>query len=113
MGGVGEELVKIIAGGIVQGESGNLFELAVWIFELALFELGLRCKNALFCRGQDTIEPPKDRQRQDYVLVFAAFECVADQVGDTPKEAYDFAMIQELVSRSCYFHKQKSARVWE
>ena len=96
MGRIGQELFEIVAGGTVKGETGGLAELGVEVLELFVLELALGFEDFRLGRGQDAIKPPQDRERKDHVLVFAALERVADEVGDTPDETDDFAMVQGL-----------------
>ena len=98
VGRIGQELFEIVAGGVVKGEAGGLAKLGVGVFELLVGELVLGFEDLLLGRGQDAVEPPQDRKRQDHVLILAAFERVADEVGDTPDEADDFAMVQSISS---------------
>ncbi len=43
--------------------------------------------------GEDAIEPTKNGEREDDVLVLAALEHIADQIGDAPNEAYDLTVV--------------------
>ncbi len=62
------------------------------VFDFALIAcLGL--KNFLFRRREHAIETAQDSERQYYILIFASFEGVADQIRDTPEKADDFAMV--------------------
>jgi len=55
--------------------------------------LGLFGQHLLLGFCQHTIEPAQHRERQDHVLILAALEGVADQVGDAPEEADDLVVV--------------------
>jgi hypothetical protein len=97
---VGEELLEVVAGGVVEGEARDLPELRVEVLELLALQLGLLAEDLLLGVGEYAIETAQDRERQDDVLVLAALEGVADEVCDTPKEADDFAMVHCVRSPS-------------
>src|SRR5207247_1005969 len=67
--------------------------LQVQVLELALV-FRLRLEHFDFRRRKDAVEPAQYREWQDHVLILASFEGVADEVGDTPEEAHDLAMVQ-------------------
>jgi hypothetical protein len=46
--------------------------------------------------GQHAVETAQDGQRQNDVLVPAAPEGVADEVGDSPEKAHDLAMVHPI-----------------
>ena len=92
VGRVGEELVEVVAGGVVEREAGRLAELRVEVLELLALELRLALEHLLLGGGEHAVEPPQDRERQDDVLVLAALERVADEVRDAPEEADDLAV---------------------
>ena len=91
-GGVGQELVEVVAGRVVERESGGLPEQGVEIVDLAA-EPGLDLQHPRLGGGQHRVEPAQHGQRQDHVLVLAAFEGVADQVRHAPEEADDLAVV--------------------
>ena len=61
-------------------------------------QLSLPREHLLLRVGQHAVESAQDGQRQDNVLVLAALERVADQVGDAPEEADDLAVVHVLLS---------------
>ena len=61
-------------------------------------QLGLPLKYVLPRGSQDTIEPAQHGQRQDDVLVLAALEGVPNQVGYTPNEADNLAVIHRVIA---------------
>src|ERR1019366_4282208 len=90
---VGEQLLEVVARGVVEGEAGDPSKLWVEVLELLAAQLCLLGKHLFLGIGEHAIEPTEDRKRQDYVLVFPALEGVTDQVGDAPKELDDLAMV--------------------
>ena len=90
---VGEELLEVVAGRVVEGEAGDLPQLRVEVLELLTAQLGLLPEDLLLCGGQDAVESPQDGERKDDVLILAALEGVADEVRDTPEEADDLAVV--------------------
>ena len=92
VGGVGEELPEVVAGGVVEGESGSAPELRVEVLDLALVS-GLDLQHLPLGGSQHAIEPAQDGERQDHILVLAALEGVADQVRYAPDEADDLAVV--------------------
>ena len=89
---VGEELLEVVPRRVVEGEPRRLAKLAPRILELAL-ELGLGLQDLDLGRGQHAVEPAENGERQDDVLVLAALEGVAHEVGDAPEEADDLAVV--------------------
>lgn len=47
--------------------------------------------------GENAFEPAQHSERENHVLLFAALEGVADQVGEAPEEGDDFGVIQGSV----------------
>ena len=99
---VGEELVEVVARGVVEREPRDLPQLWVEVLELLALQLGLLGQHLLLGAGQHAVETAQDGERQDDVLVMAAPEGVADQVGDAPEEADDLAMVHAVRSRSSH-----------
>jgi hypothetical protein len=89
---IGQELVEVVAGGVVEGEARGAAELAARILQLPL-EPAFRLQDAGLGRGQDAVEAAEHGERQDDVLVLAALEGVADQIRHTPQEADDLAVV--------------------
>lgn len=46
----------------------------------------MRLKHSLLRRSEHTVNPTQHSEWQDDILVFAAFECVTDEVGNRPDE---------------------------
>lgn len=65
----------------------------VLVFGIGLQDLGLG-------RRQDAIKAAQDGEGQDDVLIFAALERVPDEVGHTPDETDDFAVIHSVPLRA-------------
>ena len=84
IGSVGDQLVEIVERGVVEGETGGDAELPVEVLQPPVLELRLPRQHLLLGSGQHAVEPAQHRQRQNDVLVLAAPESVANQVGDTP-----------------------------
>ena len=57
------------------------------------FKLRLRPQNLFLCWRKHAVEPTQNGHRQNYVLVLAALEGVAEEVCHTPKETDDLAMV--------------------
>ena len=92
VGRVGEQFLEVVAGRVVEGESGGAPKQWVEVLEFAP-ESGLDFQHLWFRRGQHAVEPAQHGERQDHVLVLAAFEGVADQVRHAPNEAGDLAVV--------------------
>src|SRR6266850_7578958 len=92
MGRVCEELLEVVPGRVVEGESRDLPKLRIKVLELLASQLCLLTEHSLLGISQHAVQTSQDRERKDHVLVLAALEGVADQVRDTPKKADDFAM---------------------
>jgi len=91
--GVRQQLLEVVAGGVVEGETRDLPELRVEVLELLAPQLGLLAEHLLLGTGEHAVEAAQDRERQDHVLVLAALEGIADEVRNAPQEAHDFAMV--------------------
>ena len=97
---VGEELVEVVAGGVVEREARDPAELRVEVLELLAPKLGLFRQHLLLRAGQHAVQAAQDGERQDDVLVLAALEGIADEVRDAPEEADDLAMVHCVRSPS-------------
>lgn len=100
---IGKKFLKIVARGVVEGETGSAAELRVNVLQLPL-ELSDRLKNFLFRWREHAVEASEDRERQDNVLILTPFKRVPNQIRNTPDEADYLAMIQRsflLSLRSC------------
>ena len=95
VGRVCDEPLEVVGGRRVESEARGAAQLTVHVLDLPL-QLLVALEHLRFGRCQDALEPPQDGHRQDYVLVLAALEGVADQVGDTPYEADDLAVVHEI-----------------
>jgi len=83
VGSVGQEFFEVVAGGIVEGEARCLPEQRIEVLQLSL--VACLCLEHLLLRRQEhAVETAKDCQREDNILVLAALEGVADEVGDAP-----------------------------
>ena len=89
---VGEQLLEVVARRVVEGEARDLPELRIEVLEFLAAQFGLLPKHLLLRACQNAIEAPKNGERKNDVLVLAALEGVADEVGDAPEEADDLAM---------------------
>jgi hypothetical protein len=76
---------------VVEGVAGGLPEEVVRVVELA-FVLAVGLEDLLLRGLQDLVDAAEDGQREDDVLVLAALEGVADQVGDGPEEGGDLGV---------------------
>ena len=104
MGGVGAQLLEVVARRVVEGEPRGAPELRVEVFQLAL-EPGLDGQHLPLGGGQHAVEPAQHGQEQDHVLVLAALERVADQVRHPPDEADDLAVVHvSSVPRARHHH---------
>jgi hypothetical protein len=95
---VAEQLVEVVARGVVEGEAGSSAQLGVQVLEPLALELPLALEHALLLVGQNAVQAPKDGEREDHILVLAALEGVADEVGDAPEEADDLAVVHDAGS---------------
>ena len=98
--GIRDQLVEVVARGVVELEARGDAELAVQCLQAALRQLRLTAKHRLLRGGEHAVEPAQHGQRQDDVLILAALEAVADQVRDAPEEADYFAMVHRIVKPS-------------
>jgi hypothetical protein len=94
---VGHQLVEVVARGVVEREAGDPAELRVEVLQLLAPQVGLASEHLLLGGRQHAVEAPQDGEGEDDVLVLAALEGVADEVGDTPEEADDLAMVHPAV----------------
>lgn len=62
------------------------------VLELALV-LGVHLPDPLAGRREHAVEPSQDGEREDDVLLVAALEGVADEVGDGPDEGGNFGVV--------------------
>ena len=85
IGRVGEQLVKVVARGVVEREAGSAAELVIHLLQPSLPQLGLPREHLLLGIGQHAVETAQHGQRQNDVLVPAAPEGVANEVRDPPK----------------------------
>ena len=92
VGGVGEQLLEVVARRVVEREPRRALELPLRVVEPAL-EPGLRRQHLPLRRGQHAVEPAQHGEGQDDVLVLAAPEGVSDEVGHPPDEADDLAVV--------------------
>ena len=92
VGGVGEQLLEVVARRVVKREPGGAPELRVEVVEPALV-LCLDHQHLPLRGRQHAVEPSQYRQRQDDVLVLAPLEGVADEVSHPPDEADDLAVV--------------------
>jgi hypothetical protein len=90
---VGERLLEVAAGRLVEGEAGDLAELRVRVLQPFSPDLTLPRQHLLLGQREHATRTPQHRERQDDVLVLAALEGVADQVRDSPDEADDLGVI--------------------
>jgi hypothetical protein len=102
MGRVGEQLLEVVARGVIEGEARNLGELPVEVLQPSVPQLGLPREDLLLGVGQHAVEAAQHGQRQNYVLIPAAPEGVANQVGDPPEEADDLAMVHPVTTLGTY-----------
>ena len=72
--------------------------MRVEILETLALQLDLSLENLLFCPREYAVKPAQHGERKDDVLVFSAFECVANEVRDPPEEADDLTMVHRLCS---------------
>jgi len=92
--GVRQQLLEVVARCIVEGEARGPAKLGLQVLELPLV-LGLGIEDLRLRGGQHTVEPPQFRKRQDYILVLAPLEGVADQIHHAPQEANYFTVVHE------------------
>jgi len=93
-----EELLEVEGRGVVEGVAGGLPEEGVGVLQPVLV-LPVGLQHLLLRRGQDLVDPPQHRERQDHVLVRAPLEAVADEVGDAPEEGDDLGVGHGVRSR--------------
>src|SRR5690606_22860874 len=96
-------VLAVVARRVVDGGCGCPAVLLVEVLEPAGGQLGLSGEHFLFRGRQDAVEPAQNGQGEDYVLVLAALERVADEVRDAPDEADDFAVVR------CSLRKMRSS----
>ena len=92
VGGVGQQLGEVVAGGVVEGESGGGLKQPLGVLDLVLVP-GLDLHHLQLAGGQHAVEPAQHSERQNHVLVLPALEGVANQVRHAPDEADDLAVI--------------------
>jgi len=85
---VGEQAAEVVERGVVEGEAGLGAQQVVEVVD-PVAVLGIGGQHRRLGRRQHAVEAPQHGQRQDDVLVLAALEGVAQQVGDAPQEADD------------------------
>ena len=90
---VGKQLLEVVARRVVEGETAGDAKLPVQVLEPTLTQLCLPREHLLLGRREHAVEPAKHGERQDDILVLAAFEAVPDEVRDAPEEAHDFAVV--------------------
>jgi hypothetical protein len=93
MGGVGEELLEVVARGVVEGEAGRPPELRVEVLESLALQFGLTLEDPVLGAGQHAVEASEHGERKDDVLVLASLKGVPDQVRHAPQEADDLAVV--------------------
>ncbi len=74
---VGEQLLKVVARGVVEGEARGFAQLRVQVLEPPV-EPGVCFQDALFRRRKHAIEPAEDRQWKNDVLIFPSTKRIAD-----------------------------------
>ena len=84
VGGVGEQLLEVVARRVVEGEPRGPPELRVEVVELAP-EPGLDGQDLLLGGGQHPVEPAQHGEGQDDVLVLAALLKVSRMRSATPQ----------------------------
>ena len=92
VGGVGQQLGEVVAGGVVEGESGGGLKQPLGVLDLVLVP-GLNLHHLPLAGGQHAVEPAQHRERQNHVLVLPTLEGIANQVRHTPDEADDLAVV--------------------
>src|SRR5438309_6718969 len=90
---VGQEAFKVVLRCIVEGVAGCAAKLRNNVLQLLFFELGLSLEDLLLRRRQYAVDAAQHREREDDVLVLAAFESVADQVRNAPDKTYLFSEV--------------------
>lgn len=88
-----QELLEVVPGGVVEGITRSLAQQLVRVLEPLGLHLGVGPEHLHFCGGENAVEAPKDGERQDDVLILAAFEGISDQIGDTPYERNDLTVV--------------------
>ena len=83
--GVRQQLLEVVAGGVVEGEAGGAPKLGVEVLESLALELSLAFEDALLRVREHAVEATQYGERQDDVLVLAPLEGVADEIGDAPR----------------------------
>ena len=92
VGGVGQQLGEVVAGRVVEGESGGGLKQPLGVLDLVLVP-GLDLHHLQLAGGQHAVEPAQHGERQNHVLVLPTLEGVPNQVRHTPDEADDLAVI--------------------
>ena len=108
---VGQEAFKVVLRCIVEGVAGCAAKLRNNVLQLLFFELGLSLEDLFLRRRQYAVNAAQHREREDDVLVLAAFESVADQVRDTPDETDLFSEIVHPNSRKIRSTRDRGADV--
>ena len=92
VGGVGQQLGEVVAGRVVEGESGGGLKQPLGVLDLVLVP-GLDLHHLQLAGGQHAVEPAQHGERQNHVLVLPTLEGVANQVRHPPDEADDLAVV--------------------
>jgi hypothetical protein len=99
---VADQLVEIVQRGVVERETGGHAELLVEVLQPSVSQLGLPREHLSLGTGQHAVETAQHGQRQDDVLVPAAPEGVANEVGDPPQKTDDLAMVHRATTFGLY-----------
>ena len=93
---VAQQLFEVIAGCVVESKARGASELCIEVLQSLTFKLRLPFEDAFFLVREYAVEAAQHGERQNYVLILAALEGVANQVRDTPEEADDFTWFKGL-----------------
>ena len=97
-----EQFLEIVFGPVVEGEARSFAELGIEVLQLAL-QLGVRLQDFQLRRRQHAVNAPEHRERQDHVLVFAAFEPITEQFRNGPQKVDLFAkVVHRRSDRACF-----------